>query len=178
MSEYLHGCSPGGRTEDKKTGMVVSHEEDVLKVLSNPVGLKLLKLIATTSLSDPAIRMTSDFLQSQTKATRKQFYSNMSRLMDKAGLISRKRGCYSLSNYGKVVFHSLNIINRGSKYRWTLEALDNDEFSSGAIPAEQILEINERLIEDEEILRIVCGPMMIDRPKKDVLYEPPYDQRG
>jgi hypothetical protein len=100
----------------------------------------------------------------------------MSRLVNETGLISRKHGHYALSNYGKVVFHSLNIINRGSKYFWALRALDKDEFSSGAIPAEQVLEISAMLIEDKDILRIVCGPMMIDRSKKDVLYEPPYDQ--
>jgi hypothetical protein len=30
-------------------------------------------------------------------------------------------------------------------------------------------EISARLIEDEDIRRIVCGPMMTDRPNKDVL---------
>jgi hypothetical protein len=177
MAEYLHGYSPERQTEDKRKGTAISHE-DIIKVLSNPVGLKLFKFIATSTFTDAAIRITSDFLQSQTKVTRKQFYSNMSRLVNETGLISRKHRHYALSNYGKIVFHSLNIINRGSKYFWALEALDNDEFSSAGIPMEQVLEISASLIEDEEIRRIICGPMMIDRPKKDVVYEPPYDQRG
>ena len=156
--------------------MVIPREQEIFEVLSNPVGLKLFRLIATSTLTDSSLEITSDFLQSQTKMTWKQFYSNMSRLLNEIGLISRKHGHYALSNYGKVVFHSLNIINRGSKYFWALKALDKDEFSSGAIPAEQVLEISAMLIEDKDILRIVCGPMMIDRSKKDVLYEPPYDQ--
>ena len=155
---------------------MIPREQEIFEVLSNPVGLKLFKLIATSTLTDSSLEITSDFLQSQTKMTWKQFYSNMSRLVNETGLISRKHGHYALSNYGKVVFHSLNIINRGSKYFWALKALDKDEFSSGAIPAEQVLEISAMLIEDKDILRIVCGPMMIDRSKKDVLYEPPYDQ--
>jgi hypothetical protein len=155
-----------------------SREEDVLRALSNPVGLKLFKMIATnTTSTDSSQVMTSDFLNSQTKATKKQFYSNMSRLMNKAGLISRKRGHYTLSNYGKVVYHSLNIINRGSKYFWALKALDIDEFSSAGIPTEQMLEIRARLIEDKDILKIVCGTMIVDVPEKDVLYEPPNNQR-
>jgi hypothetical protein len=113
--------------------------------------------------------ITSDFLQSQTKMTRKQFYSNMYRLVNKTGLVSKKRGHYTLSNYGKVVFHSLNVINKASKHFWALKVLDIDEISSGNImPAEQILEIYARLIEDEDVRRIVCGPTMIDRSKKDV----------
>ena len=93
----------------------------------------------------------------------------MSRLVNKTGLISKKRGHYTLSNYGKVVFHSLNIINKASKDFWALKALDTDEISSGNImPAERMLEICTRLIEDEDIQRIVCGSTMIDRPKKDV----------
>ena len=155
-----------------------SREEDVLKALANPIGLKLFKLIATnTTSTDNSQVITSDFLNSQTKVTRKQFYSNMSRLVNKTGLILRRSGHYTLSNYGKVVFHSLNIINRGSRYFWTLKALDKDGISSSDIPVEQILEISAKLIEDEGIRRIVFEPIMIGMQKKDVLYGSPNDQR-
>jgi hypothetical protein len=161
-------------TVKKKVGELVisSREEDIFAVLSNPVGLKLFKLIAAASLTDTAVMITSNFLQSQTQVTKKQYYSNMSRLVNKTDLISKKHGRYVLSNYGKVVFHSLDIINRGSKYFWALKALDNDEFSSNDIPAEQMLEISSKLIEDKDIQKIISGPMMRNRPKEDVLYEP------
>ena len=156
---------------------MIPREQEIFEVLSNPVGLKLFKLIATSTLSDSSLEITSDFLQSHTKVTRKQFYSNMSKLVNETGLISRKHGHYALSNYGKVVFHSLNIINRGSKYFWALKALDKDEFSSGAIPAEQVLEISAMLIEDDEIRRIVCGLMMTDRLNEDLkIREEPEDR--
>jgi hypothetical protein len=71
---------------------ISSREEDIFAVLSNPVGLKLFKLIAAASLTDTAVMITSNFLQSQTQVTKKQFYSNMSRLVNKTGLISRKHG--------------------------------------------------------------------------------------
>ena len=145
--------------------------------LSNPVGLKLFKLIATFTLADSSQMITSDFLNSQTKVTRKQFYSNLSRLVNKTGLILRESGHYTLSNYGKVVYHSLNIINRGSESFWALKALDNTEMSSAGIPTEKMIEISARLIEDEDIRTIVFGSMMKDTPEKDVLYGPPYDQR-
>jgi hypothetical protein len=151
-----------------------SREEDVLRALSNPVGLKLFKLIATnTTSTDSSQVITSDFLNSQIKVTRKQFYSNMSRLVNKTGLILKKSGRYTLSNYGNVIFQGLNIINRGSECFWTLKALDKDGISSSGIPAEQMLKISARLIEDENIQRIVFKPIMIDESKNDVLYGSP-----
>jgi hypothetical protein len=151
-----------------------SREEDVFRALSNPVGLKLFKLIATnTTSTDSSQVITSDFLNSQIKVTRKQFYSNMSRLVNKTGLILKKSGRYTLSNYGNVIFQGLNIINRGSECFWTLKALDKDGISSSGIPAEQMLKISARLIEDENIQRIVFKPIMIDESKNDVLYGSP-----
>lgn len=102
----------------------------------------------------------------------------MSKLVNKTGLILRKHGRYVLSNYGKVVFHSLDIINRGSKHFWALKALDKDEFSDGDIPAEHVTEIGSRLIEDKDILRIVYETRKNNGQKKDILYEFTYNQGG
>jgi hypothetical protein len=113
-------------------------------------------LIATTTSSNNDVKIKADFLASQTRATPKQFYSNMSRLINKTGLISRKSGYYGLTNYGKIVYHCLNIINRGSECFWGLKALDNNiGVTSSDIPPEQIIEISAKLVEDEEIRRIV-----------------------
>jgi hypothetical protein len=131
-------------------------DKDVIKALSNPIGLNLFKLIATTTSSNNDVKIKADFLASQTRATPKQFYSNMSRLINKTGLISRKSGYYGLTNYGKIVYHCLNIINRGSECFWGLKALDNNiGVTSSDIPPEQIIEISAKLVEDEEIRRIV-----------------------
>jgi hypothetical protein len=93
----------------------------------------------------------------------------MYRLVNKTGLISKKRGHYTLSKYGKVVFYSLNFINKAGKHFWALKVLDTNEISSGNImPAEQMSEIYARLIEDEDIRRIVCEPTKMDMSKKDV----------
>ena len=68
MAEYIH-TSDRGRTD------ISSREEDVLRALSNPIGLKLFKLIATnTTSTDSSQVITSDFLNSQTKVTRKQCF--------------------------------------------------------------------------------------------------------
>jgi ABC-type uncharacterized transport system involved in gliding motility auxiliary subunit len=154
---------------------ITSREEEVLKVLSNPVGLRMFKLIGNATLTDSNMEITSHLFLSQTRVTKKQFYSNMSKLVSKTGLISRQHGRYVLSNYGKVVFHSLSMIERGSKHFWALKALDKDELSARRIPSEQIWEIGSRLIEDKDILKIVCEPMMMNGQKKDILYGRTYD---
>ena len=54
--------------ENRKKKEVMKHqlrEEDVFEALSNPVGLKLFKLIATITLADSSQVITSDFLNSQ-----------------------------------------------------------------------------------------------------------------
>ena len=140
--------------------------------------MNIFKLTGTATLTDSSLELTSHLFLSQTGVTRKQFYSNMSKLVNKTGLILRKHGRYVLSNYGKVVFHSLDIINRGSKHFWALKALDKDEFSDGDIPAEHVTEIGSRLIEDKDILRIVYETRKMNGQKKDILYEFTYNQRG
>ena len=132
-----------------------SHVGKTLNALSNPVSLKLFRLVATASLARTSRTVTSEFLRSQISTTRKQFYSNMSRWVNDTGLISREQGRYVLSNYGKVVFHSLNLTSRAAKYFWKLKALDNDELSSSGIPPEQIMEIGARLIDDKDIFGII-----------------------
>ena len=94
---WIH-TSDRSRTEDKKQRTwwsISSREEDTIKALSNPVGLKLFKLIANTTSIDSSQVTTSDLLLSQTNVTRKQFYSNMSRLVNKTGLILKKTGHYN-----------------------------------------------------------------------------------
>jgi hypothetical protein len=163
------------RLKERGGVSITSREEEVLKVLSNPVGLRMFKLIGNATLTDSNMEITSHLFLSQTRVTRKQFYSNMSKLVSKTGLISRQHGRYVLSNYGKVVFRSVSMIERGSKHFWALKALDKDELSARRIPAEQIWEIGSRLIEDKDILKIVCEPMMMNGQKKDILYGRTYD---
>lgn len=127
-------------------------------------------------MTDSSVKMTSRFFLTS-RVTRKQFYSNMFKLVNKTGLISRKNGCYILSNYGKVVFYSLYIITKGSTLFWALKALDKENFVTSGIPTEQMLEISARLIEDNDIRRIITEPMPKDGTKEDLLYATPMSQR-
>lgn len=136
----------------------------------------MFKIIGTATLTDSSVKITSSFFLT-TKMTRKQFYSNMAKLVNKTGLISRKNGYYILSNYGKVVFYSLYILTKGSTFFWALKALDNENFVTSDIPREQILEISASLIKDKDIQRIITEPIPKDGTKENILYEPLMSQR-
>jgi hypothetical protein len=135
----------------------------------------MFKIIGTATLTDSSVKITSSFFLT-TKMTRKQFYSNMAKLVNKTGLISRKNGYYILSNYGKVVFYSLYILTKGSSFFWALKALDNENFVTSDIPREQILEISARLIKDKDIQRIITEPIPKDGTQENTLYEPSTSQ--
>lgn len=96
----------------------------------------------------------SDFLITQLKLTRKQYYSRMSSLT-KAGLVKRQRGRYFVTAFGKVIY-SAHIdletrIESAIKYYWKLKAIDSLEISS----REERSEVISVLIDDEEIKSIL-----------------------
>ena len=61
----------------------------------------------------------SQFLLSETKLSAKAFYSRMSRLL-KIGIITRKSGKYSLTSFGKIVYHAQDLIDTALNNYWNL----------------------------------------------------------
>ena len=75
----------------------------VIVALSDNKSFYLLSKIAFAEVD-------SQFLLSETKLSTKAFYSRMSRLL-KIGIITRKSGKYSLTSFGKIVYHAQNLID-------------------------------------------------------------------
>lgn len=90
---------------------------DVLSSISDERAISMFKAVAL-SQND-----CTDILISKLKLTRKQYYSNMERLMH-AGLIKRKSGRYSLTSLGNLTFDTLLRIETAIQYYWKLKALD------------------------------------------------------
>ena len=103
----------------------------VMAVLSDTKSFYLLSKIAIAEAD-------SQFLISETKLSAKAFYSRMSRLL-KIGVINRKSGKYSLTSFGKIVCHALDLITRALNNYWRLSALD----SVGMIDSLPITEYNK-----------------------------------
>src|ERR1044071_5285178 len=116
---------------------------DVLKAISNKKSLELFGIVAHT-------KQYSDILISNTKLTRKQYYSRMSTLM-KAGLIRRINGKYTLTSFGKLIYYNALIMmeNATSSY-WKLKAIDSLEVSNDLL-VEERKKIIDSFIDNQQI---------------------------
>jgi hypothetical protein len=103
----------------------------VIAALSDTKSFYLLSKIALAEVD-------SQFLLSETRLSAKAFYSRMSRLL-KVGIISRKSGKYSLTSFGKIVYHAQDLIDTALNNYWRLSALD----SLGMIDALPTMEYNK-----------------------------------
>jgi hypothetical protein len=118
----------------------------VLKSISDDGSIELFRLIATKHSG-------SELLRSETKMTRKQYYSRMSRLME-AGLIKRKNGKHALTTFGKVVYYAQITIENATNYYWNLKAIDSLE-TSNDLPVEERKKLVDNLIENVGIREIL-----------------------
>ena len=120
---------------------------DVLKTISDSRSLELFRTIALT-------KPDSDMLINKTRLTRRQYYSKMSRLI-KAGLIKRKNGKYTLTAFGKIIYHIalVTMENAVSNY-WKFKAIDSLDMSKD-LPARQRKKIIDGLIDNQEIKAIL-----------------------
>lgn len=116
----------------------------VLRSISDNMSLDLYNSIASSSGGEKG-----DDLLAKTKITRKQYYSRLSSLT-KVGLIKRKRGRYSLTAFGKVVYDSEKAIENAFNIYWKLKALDSIGISN-ELPREEYTKIVDTLIDNYEI---------------------------
>src|SRR4029078_12199586 len=100
---------------------------DVLEAIYDKESLDLFRIIAHAKLD------TADILISKTELTRKQYYWRMSSMI-KAGLIKRKKGKYTLTTLGKVVYDTQIKIENAVNCYWRLKALDSLEDSNDVLP--------------------------------------------
>lgn len=107
----------------------------------------IFKSVASTQLN-------TEFLITQLKLTRKQYYSRMSRLTN-AGLVKRQNGRYLLTEFGKVIYFARadleTMIEKTLDNYWKLKAIDALEISS----KEQRNDIVCALIDNPEIRSIL-----------------------
>ncbi len=100
---------------------------DVIKAISDEKSLELFRTVALT-------KQHSHILVSKTKLPHKQYYSRMSTLM-KAGLIKKKEGKYTLTAFGRIIYHiSLATMENAVNNYWKLKAIDSLRMSKD-IPA-------------------------------------------
>ena len=111
---------------------------DVLKKISDDKTLTLFNSIAVSN-EDGNIR------QREMNLSKKQYYSRLSGLMD-AGLIRRRKGKYSHTLVGKIVYDAHLNIGKALSYYWKLKAIESIEMSSPGtrLPKEELTPLNRR----------------------------------
>jgi hypothetical protein len=122
---------------------------DILAAISDKKASNIFRSIASTNSS-------SDFLISDLKLTRKQYYSRMSNLK-RAGLVTRQKGGYLLTPFGKVIYNAqINLeakIENAINNYWKLKAIGSMEVSS----REESDKIISALIDNQEIRSVLMN---------------------
>ena len=94
-------------------------------------------------------KFDSQALLSETGLTRKALYIRLSRLL-RAGIVTKRNGKYSLTSFGKIVYHAQDLIAVALNNYWRLSALD----SLGTLrelPTTEYDKICEKLLSDQQI---------------------------
>ena len=128
--------------------------ETVFSAISDNKSLSLFNIIGIMSGPASDGQPTGEILISRMNLTRKQYYHRINRLRS-LGLIYRKKGRYSLSSLGRVVYETHKTIGVAIQNRWKLEALDSLESSPSAegMPAENKIKIINALLEDHDDIK-------------------------
>ena len=129
----------------------------VLNAISDDRSWSLFNAIAISSDRTSNGQESGDggqILISSMNLTRKQYYHRINRLKS-MGLIYRKKGRYSLSSLGRVLYGTQKTIGVAIQNRWRLAALDSLESSSSAegMPAENKIKIINALLGDHDEIK-------------------------
>jgi predicted transcriptional regulator len=120
--------------------------EDVMRALSDVKSLDMFCSIAKGSVESDVLKLTEGL-------SRKQFYSRTEHLLE-VDLIKRKKGRFSLTAFGAVVYHAQLVIESGIKNYWKLKAVDSIQ-SSADIGEQERVKLIKSILADTRIERIL-----------------------
>lgn len=120
--------------------------EDVMHALSDVKSLDMFCSIAKGSVESDVLKLTEGL-------SRKQYYSRTEHLLE-VGLIKRKKGRFSLTAFGAVVYHAQLVIESGVKNYWKLKAVDSIQ-SSTEIGEQERVKLIKSILGDNTIERIL-----------------------
>jgi Mn-dependent DtxR family transcriptional regulator len=107
---------------------------------------KSMAIFRTIAQSNDGI--DSKYLKDKLKLTRKQYYSRLSR-MTRSGLVKKRKGKYTLTTFGKVVYESQATVDSALSNLWKLKTIDSLEMSHGLSEEERQKHINTLLGKDK-----------------------------
>jgi predicted transcriptional regulator len=120
----------------------------VLRIIADEKSWQLFRNIAQGTFD-------SKSLKSNSKLTRKQYYSRLSR-MTISGIVAKRNGRYRLTTFGKIVYEFKITIENALNNYWKLKAIDSLE-ASNEVPKEEQQKLIETLLDNEEIRGILVN---------------------
>ncbi len=121
---------------------------DVIKTMSDEKSLLIFNAIYLAGGDE------SETIIDELKLTRKQYYSRMSQLQ-KTGLVTRQKGRYFHTAFGKVIYDSQRILGTAIKNYWNLRAIDSLGFDENDVPKEECKRIIDELLGNQQLKDIL-----------------------
>ncbi len=143
VGPYMEKRSP---SQQAKTSPPIT---SVLKVISDEKALHLFNTIAVSDNNGDRFSSLKEM-----NLSTKQYYSRTSGLL-KAGLIKRYKGKYFPTLLGRVVYVSQMMLGEALSQYWKLKAIESIEMSSTDLPAEEITQLINVLIDNHQIKDIL-----------------------
>jgi predicted transcriptional regulator len=143
--------------ENSFKGSSISVALSVANILSSISDEKVLSIFKAVALSE---NDCSSILITKLRLTRRQYYSNMEKLVH-AGLVKRTSGKYRLTSFGKLILSMMLKIETAIKYHWKLKAIDSIMMMSAVdgkeLPLEEGQKIIDTLIDNQQIKDILIS---------------------
>ena len=118
----------------------------VLRVIADEKAWRLFRNIAQGTFDSKSLKNNS-------KLTRKQYYSRLSR-MTRSKLVTKRNGRYSITTFGKIVYEFQLIIENALENQWKLKAIDSLELSKD-LPEEERQKLIDTLIDNQGLKQIL-----------------------
>lgn len=131
---------------------------NILDAMADEKALHLLNTLAKKEYESEAIVSMLDL-------SRKAYYTRMSRFI-KLGVVKRKRGKYSLTIFGKILYEVQTTIDVAVNNYWKLKALEELEISAD-MPNDERKKIIDTLIENETLRRMFFASMVRQQNETD-----------
>jgi hypothetical protein len=121
----------------------------VLKVISDEKALVLFnKIVVSDNNNDRFISLKKINLSPT------EYYSRLSGFL-KTGLIKRRKGKYTPTLLGRVIYDSQMIIEEALSHYWKLKVIDQIEMSNSHLPTEVVIRLIDTLIDNHRIKDIL-----------------------
>lgn len=120
-----------------------------VKTLQSIADIKSLEIFCSIAKGEA----TSEKLKRTKGLSKKQFYWRTRQMM-KSGLITRKKGVFSLTAFGMVVYGAELEIEKALKNFWKLKAIDSIR-SSGELKEQDCAKLIRTILNDEKIENIL-----------------------